>query len=219
MVTSARVSPGLGKVCVQSLVSTSRLNIGGHLITMLHFPPWDLVGNNSSTDTTVRLWDIRKSSSCLCSLDLHNSNSPPLAETNTAHTRTVNGISFTSDGLYLITSGHDDKMRLWNLHTGQNTLTNYGTMIHNQFVHSLSPLISPLSTGSPHYVFHPSDDHSILMFDLLDGSLVKRLTGSYGRITSLAWRPRTQVCLQTTFFIVQGAANQTIDAYLCNRLL
>ncbi|KAI8357428.1 DNA excision repair protein ckn1 [Mortierella sp. GBAus27b] len=147
---------------------------------------------SGSTDTTVRLWDIRKSSSCLCSLDLHNSNSPPLAETNTAHTRTVNGVAFTPDGLNLITTGHDDKMRLWNLYTGQNTLTNYGTMIRNQFVQNLMPLMSPLSAGSPSYVFHPSDDRSILMFDLLDGSLVKRLTGSYGRITSLAWRPRTQ---------------------------
>ncbi|KAG0220477.1 DNA excision repair protein ERCC-8 [Mortierella sp. GBA43] len=151
-----------------------------------------LIATSGSTDTTVRLWDIRKSSSCLCSLDLHNSNSPPLAETNTAHTRTVNGVAFTPDGLNLITTGHDDKMRLWNLYTGQNTLTNYGTMIRNQFVQNLMPLMSPLSAGSPSYVFHPSDDRSILMFDLLDGSLVKRLTGSYGRITSLAWRPRTQ---------------------------
>ncbi|KAF9435741.1 hypothetical protein BGZ76_005604 [Entomortierella beljakovae] len=138
----------------------------------------------------ARLWDIRKSSSCLCSLDLHNSNSPPLAESNSAHTRTVNGVAFTPDGLHLLTTGHDDKMRLWNLYTGQNTLTNYGTTIRNQFVNTLSPLISPMSTGSYH-VFHPSDDRSILMFDLMDGSLKKRLTGSYGRITALAWRPRT----------------------------
>ncbi|KAF9175046.1 DNA excision repair protein ERCC-8 [Mortierella sp. AD010] len=147
----------------------------------------------SSTDKTARLWDIRKSSSCLCSLDLHNSNSPQLAESNTAHTRAVNGVVFTPDGLHLITTGHDDKMRLWNLYTGQNTLTNYGTMIRNKFIHNLSPLVSPMSAGSPHYVFHASDDRSIFMFDLMDGSLIKRLTGSYGRVTALAWRPRTLV--------------------------
>jgi len=86
-------------------------------------------------------------------------------------------------------------MRLWNIYTGQNTLTNYGTLIRNQFVNNLTPLVSPLSVfgGSPSYVFMPSDDRSILMFDLLDGSLVKRLKGSYGRVTALAWRPRTQV--------------------------
>lgn len=84
-------------------------------------------------------------------------------------------------------------MRLWNLYTGQNTLTNYGTMIRNQFVYSLVPVMSPMSAGSPTYVFYPSNDRSILMYDLMDGSLVKRLTGSFGRITALAWRPRTQV--------------------------
>ncbi|ORZ22922.1 WD40-repeat-containing domain protein [Lobosporangium transversale] len=172
-------------------------SLSGHRGTVLSVewsPRHDYLLASGSTDTTVRLWDIRKSSSCLCSLDLHNSASPPLAESNSAHTRAVNGVSFTPDGLYLVTTGHDDKMRLWNLYTGQNTLTNYGTMIRNQFVHNLSPLISPLSVAPPssYYVFHPSDDRSILMFDLMDGSLVKRLTGSYGRVTALAWRPRTQ---------------------------
>lgn len=145
-----------------------------------------------STDSTVRLWDIRKSSACLCSLDFHNSNSPPLAETNVAHSRTVNGLSFTPDGLYLITTGHDDKMRLWNMHNGQNTLTNYGAMIRNQYVNTLTPLISPLYSGSSYSVFHPSDDRTILMFDLQSGALVKRMRGAYGRCTALAWRPRTE---------------------------
>ncbi|KAF9185525.1 DNA excision repair protein ERCC-8 [Haplosporangium sp. Z 767] len=170
-------------------------SLSGHRGTVLSVdwsPRHEYLLASGSTDTTVRLWDIRKSSACLCSLDLHNSNSPPLSEANSAHTRTVNGVVFTPDGLHLITTGHDDKMRLWDLYTGQNTLANYGTMIRNQFVSNLTPLISPLSMESPTFVFHPSDDRSILMFDLMDGSLVKRLTGSYGRITALAWRPRTQ---------------------------
>ncbi|KAF9964368.1 DNA excision repair protein ERCC-8 [Mortierella alpina] len=164
----------------------------GTVLTVEWSPRHEYLLASGSTDTTVRLWDIRKSTSCLCSLDLHNSRSAPLSESNVAHTRTVNGLNFTPDGLHLVTTGHDDKMRLWSLYTGQNTLTNYGTMIRNQFVSNLSPLISPMSSGSPVYVFHPSDDRSLLMFDLMDGSLVKRLTGSYGRITALAWRPRTQ---------------------------
>ncbi|GJJ70795.1 DNA excision repair protein ERCC-8 [Entomortierella parvispora] len=166
----------------------------GTVLTIEWSPRHEYLLASGSTDTTIRLWDIRKSTSCLCSLDLHNSNSPPLAETNSAHTRTVNGLNFTPDGLHLISVGHDDKMRLWNIYTGQNTLTNYGTLMRNQFVNNLTPLISPLSVfgGSPSYVFQPSDDRSILMFDLLDGSLVKRLKGSYGRVIALAWRPRTQ---------------------------
>ncbi|KAF9100252.1 DNA excision repair protein ERCC-8 [Mortierella sp. AD031] len=171
-------------------------SLPGHRGTVLSVewsPRHEYLLASGSTDTTVRLWDIRKSSSCLCSLDLHNTNSPPLSEANVAHTRTVNGLAFTHDGLHLISAGHDDKMRLWNLYTGQNTLTNYGTMIRNQFVYNLTPLISP-TEGSPMttYVLYPSNDRSILMYDLMDGSLVKRLTGSFGRITALAWRPRSQ---------------------------
>ncbi|KAG0349105.1 DNA excision repair protein ERCC-8 [Podila humilis] len=164
----------------------------GTVLTVNWSPRHEYLLASGSTDTTVRLWDIRKSSACLCSLDFHNSNSSPLSESNTAHSRTVNGLSFTPDGLHLATTGHDDKMRLWNLYDGQNTLTNYGTLIRNQYVSNLDPLISPLYSGSSHSVLHPSDDRTILMFDLLSGALIKRMRGSYGRVTALAWRPRTE---------------------------
>ncbi|KAI1314660.1 DNA excision repair protein ERCC-8 [Mortierella claussenii] len=166
----------------------------------------------SSFDGTIKAWDTNAMEvACTFNLenkvyshamsskathgliaDLHNTSAPPLSESNSAHTRTVNGVNFTPDGLYLVTTGHDDKMRLWNLYTGHNTLTNYGTMIRNQFVQNLTPMISPISASPSFYVFMPSDDRSILMFDLMDGSLIKRLTGSYGKVTALAWRPRTQ---------------------------
>lgn len=40
----------------------------------------------------------------------------------TAHNGSVNGLSFTSDGLYLASFGSDNAMRLWNAYTGKNTL-------------------------------------------------------------------------------------------------
>ncbi|KAF9898666.1 DNA excision repair protein ERCC-8 [Lobosporangium transversale] len=201
---------------IKSIASVNRSDDGhrGGVSRVRWYPFDNGMFTTSSFDSTIKVWDTN-AMEVACTFDLankvyshamsskathglianlHNSASPPLAESNSAHTRAVNGVSFTPDGLYLVTTGHDDKMRLWNLYTGQNTLTNYGTMIRNQFVHNLSPLISPLSVAPPssYYVFHPSDDRSILMFDLMDGSLVKRLTGSYGRVTALAWRPRTQ---------------------------
>lgn len=41
---------------------------------------------------------------------------------NTAHNGRVNGLCFTADGLYLLTTGTDDRMRQWNSATGENTL-------------------------------------------------------------------------------------------------
>lgn len=41
---------------------------------------------------------------------------------NTAHNGRANGLCFTGDGLYLLTTGTDDRMRLWNSATGENTL-------------------------------------------------------------------------------------------------
>lgn len=45
-----------------------------------------------------------------------------LSSVNTAHNGRVNGLCFTDDGLYLLTTGTDDRMRLWNSATGHNTL-------------------------------------------------------------------------------------------------
>lgn len=44
---------------------------------------------------------------------------------NTAHNGRVNGLCYTSDGLHLLTVGTDDRMRLWNSSTGENTLVSY----------------------------------------------------------------------------------------------
>lgn len=44
---------------------------------------------------------------------------------NTAHNGRVNGLCFTGDGLHLLTTGTDDRMRLWNSATGENTLVRY----------------------------------------------------------------------------------------------
>ena len=40
----------------------------------------------------------------------------------TAHSGHVNGLCFTSDGLYLLSFGTDNALRLWDSFSGQNTL-------------------------------------------------------------------------------------------------
>ena len=48
-----------------------------------------------------------------------------LLPVNTAHNGRVNGLCFSGDGLYLITMGTDDRMRLWNSSNGENTLVSF----------------------------------------------------------------------------------------------
>jgi DNA excision repair protein ERCC-8 len=37
----------------------------------------------------------------------------------------VNGIAFTDDGLHMVSTGSDHRMRLWDIVEGRNTLVNY----------------------------------------------------------------------------------------------
>ena len=80
---------------------------------------------SGGSDGTVRLWDVRRGKANLASLDQHNTasreNGNWLVRTNRAHNGTVNGLRFTHDGQDLVSLGHDEEMRVWDLETGLNT--------------------------------------------------------------------------------------------------
>ncbi|RKP35454.1 WD40-repeat-containing domain protein, partial [Dimargaris cristalligena] len=67
------------------------------------------------TDGAVRLWDIRRASSCLMELNCRQSQSEYQGR---AHQGMVNGLNFTEDGFYLVTVGSDQCIRLWDAATG-----------------------------------------------------------------------------------------------------
>lgn len=140
-------------------------------------------------DGTVRVWDIRRAAPCLMSLDQHNTpNNDPLSETNSAHGRGVNGLAFSSDGLYLITLGLDEKIRLWDTFSGRNMLVNYGAHWRNRFKSYMQSTASSSDVWPP-LLYVPSDDHQVLVFELLTGKLSRRLKGAYGRVTCVERRP------------------------------
>ncbi|XP_054343819.1 DNA excision repair protein ERCC-8 isoform X3 [Pongo pygmaeus] len=89
-------------------------------------PRYDYILATASADSRVKLWDVRRASGCLITLDQHNGKKSQAVESaNTAHNGKVNGLCFTSDGLHLLTLGTDDRMRLWNSSNGENTLELY----------------------------------------------------------------------------------------------
>jgi DNA excision repair protein ERCC-8 len=104
-----------------------------------------------------------------------------LADTNTAHGKGVNGLTVTSDGRYLVSLGLDEKIRLWDTETGHNTFVNYGSNWRNRFKLGLEATVSSMDVWPP-LLYIPSDDRQVLVYGLLDGTLIRRLKGAYGRV-------------------------------------
>lgn len=143
------------------------------------------------SDGTIRVWDIRRAAACLRLLDQHNGDASPLADTNVAHGGGVNGFAFTGNGHYLVSLGLDEKIRLWDTFTLNNTLVNYGSLWRNQFRFYLQASISDTNVWPP-LLYVPSDDHQVLVYELHSGILLRRLRGAYGRVTCTEYRPGYQ---------------------------
>ena len=166
-------------------------------------------------DGTVRLWDIRKSSGALGALDMEDSTGitgtdgmgkgARTRDKGKAHSGAVNGIRWTDDGSYIISAGHDERIRVWDAATGANTLASFGPTLKNGHLSNLPLLVSPTSLTSPgkEVLFYPNEKE-LLMFELHEGNILKRLkvpgpkiaavrsrTGERNiknRITALVWR-------------------------------
>lgn len=223
---------------MQSLVSPGQIGgTAGANLAVAWSPLHEHVLASGSVDGAVRIWDIRKSNGLIGLLDQEDSLgilSPgriPAPDNITAasssqsglgrgirmsakaHTGPVNGLTWTDDGAYIASAGHDRKVRVWDAATGANTLANFGPSIRNSQVGSLTMLVSPL--GLTRYkkdlLFFPNENE-ILVMDLHDGSIVTRLRGmgpamaavaaqrgeraARNRLTSSTCRSSDTCCLQ-----------------------
>jgi len=186
----------------------------GALLSVAWSPVDEHVLASAGTDGTVKFWDIRRSAALLAALDMEDSvgvlgyngrGSGARPRTRgKAHAGPVNGIVWTQDGRHMVTTGHDEKIRVWNTITGANTLANFGPLVKNKNFSQLMPcLMTPqiVATGKE-IMFFPSE-REILMYELYEGRLLKRLrppgamaaTAPNGKVTQkqrvvdLAWRP------------------------------
>jgi DNA excision repair protein ERCC-8 len=185
----------------------------GALLSVAWSPVDEHILASAGTDGTVKFWDIRRSAALLAALDMEDSvgimgyngrGSGARPRTRgKAHVGPVNGILWTPDGRHMITTGHDEKIRVWSTITGANTLANFGPLVKNKNLSQLLPcLVSPEMTATGRDIMFFPSEREILMYEVYEGRLLKRLrppgTLSTGaapkvtqkqRITDLAWRP------------------------------
>ncbi|KAM0344555.1 hypothetical protein ACHAPU_007329 [Fusarium lateritium] len=200
---------------VQALVAH-----GGPVLSTAWSPHHEHILVSGHADGKARIWDIRRAGGVVALLDqedslgivhkmkhldaagMGSSQIPHFRASAQAHDDAVNGLHWTDDGKYIISAGLDRRIRVWDAATGANTLASFGSLIQNQHAKTASILASPsnLSSGSS-LLFWPNDQE-ILILDLHEGNIVKRLrspgvTNPIGprgsemgrnRITSIVWR-------------------------------
>ncbi|XP_048787422.1 DNA excision repair protein ERCC-8 isoform X2 [Lagopus muta] len=173
--------------------ATKHCLIAGHrqeVLAVSWSPRHEYVLATASADSKVKLWDVRRASGCLTTLDQHNGEKSKASSeaVNTAHNGRVNGLCYTSDGLHLLTVGTDDRMRLWNSSTGENTLVNYGKVCNE----SRKGLKFSVSCGcSPEFAFVPYKT-TIAVYTVFSGELITMLRGHYNTVDCCVFQPNFQ---------------------------
>ncbi|KAK0385019.1 hypothetical protein NLU13_7497 [Sarocladium strictum] len=192
---------------------------GGPVLATAWSPRHEHVLVSGHADGKVRVWDVRRSGGVLALLDQEDSMGmvqrlkeskaagergrlPRYNDNAQAHDEAVNGVAWTDDGRYIISSGLDRKIRVWDAATGANTLASYGAVVQNQQAKTATIVTSPTVLSLNRQIMFWPNEQEILMLDLHEGHLLGRLrspgaTNPLGhkqgltgrnRITGIAWR-------------------------------
>ncbi|KAF4343305.1 DNA excision repair ERCC-8 [Fusarium beomiforme] len=200
---------------VQALVAH-----GGPVLSTAWSPRHEHILVSGHADGKVRVWDIRRAGGVVALLDqedslgmvhkikhlraagMDSSQIPHFRNSAQAHDAAVNGLQWTDDGNYIISAGLDRRIRVWDAATGANTLASFGSLVQNQHAKTASILVSPSNLSNGNNLLFWPNDQEILILDLHDGNIIKRLRspgvsnpigprgGETGRnrITSIVWR-------------------------------
>ena len=164
------------------------------------------------TDRSVRVWDIRRTSSCLRSLNMGDSvgerrrlgewrREAAVSRTHTvaaaaremgathAHTAAITSVLYVADGLMILTAGRDHRLRLWDAHSGADRLVHFAGAFNTARHHRQ---MSVTAAGGPlHHarVFFPTAD-GLAVFDLLSGKKLHTLKAHMDEVTCCVASPK-----------------------------
>lgn len=104
----------------------------------------------------------------------------------TAHYGAVTGLKATRDGMYLLSSGSDSRLRLWDVESGCNTLVNFEAM-RLQTCKALQLAINEDSS----LVFVPCMA-TVKAYDVWSGKLYRAFRGHYESVNCCCFSPQDQ---------------------------
>lgn len=187
LVACATQLPAIRLVDLRS--GASAHSLAGHVgavLTVGWSPKDEHILASGGVDGTVRLWDVRRSAAALGALDLEDSigvlgydgrgTGARPASRGKAHTGACNGLAWSDSGQWLVSTGHDEKIRVWDMAEGRNTLVSFGPVVRNRGLGRLVPCVVPskLVSCEQEMLIFPNEKE-ILQFEMLDGKMIKRL--------------------------------------------
>lgn len=100
-----------------------------------------------------------------------------------AHRGSVNGLTWTDDGNYIVSAGLDQHVRVWDAATGANVRVNFQAPIYNKTTKNLSLVVSPgkLSRYSRELLYMPNGIE-VLAVELHTGNVVSQLRASSDQV-------------------------------------
>ena len=116
---------------------------------------------------------------------------------NSAHSGSINSISYSPDGAYLASSSDDKTIKLWEVETGRLLRTLTG---HTDDVYSVA--YSP----DEKYVASSSSDETIKIWEVATGNCIKTLTGHTSYVRSVSYSPDGK-------YLASGSWDETVKLW------
>ena len=212
LVACATQGDSIRLVDLRSGALTQKIGYDSPVLSVAWSPRNEYQLASAGSEGRVRIWDVRRSRGSVGTLDLRDdvgvsefANTENPSDRGLAHNGLANGVVWTGDAGHIVSAGHDEKIRVWDMKTGANTLTAFGPLVRNNHFSTLQPLLVPsdLSPSGKEMLFWPNPTE-VLGFELFDGKLIKRMKtrnsiaarrnnaaqqlNTQSRTTALAWK-------------------------------